>query len=311
MNTQTLIEALRELNPAELDWKFALYSTHKSRDGQELDINSCKMQDVVSWVEALISTLLQKTLSERTVTEYTPFLPKELIGAIENSNELIRDQIGNIIDNTQNALVYSPEDFVSSVLPTPKGYAFYGCKKDGSGKVINKVLFMRRQNPFLAGGKTRLCTTEGDKIITSEKPLLKFTPITDFLMINDVCYFFTSSIEKDFGLESRHIAICQKRLGLIADASIVNNYDNLEQAAMKSARKFVDFENGILEHISSLSLLDRMDFLTTYGITTDNEGRMDTNDSEQCDLIIDLLCCRSCLDPLGRLAVGSNITPRQ
>jgi len=55
----------------------------------------------------------------------------------------------------------------------------------------------------------------------------------------------------------------------------------------------------------------REEFLATYGVTIDYDGRMDTSDTEQCELMIDLLCCRSCLDPLGRLAVGSNITVRE
>ena len=66
-----------------------------------------------------------------------------------------------------------------------------------------------------------------------------------------------------------------------------------------------------MEYIERLSIEDRGEFLLTYGITLDNEGRMDTYDSEQCELIVDLLCCRSCLDPLGRLAVANGISPRE
>lgn len=312
MDTQTLSKNLRELTPGDFDWKFALYSTHKGRDGLELDFTSCKMKDISSWVESLIANLLTKTLSDKTVTDYTPFLPKETIGALAQSDERIRDQLRDLFMNIQNALEYAPEDYGAGVIPTSAGYAFYGCKKDEDDKITEEVIFMRRSNPFMSGNKVRLCTTAGGEIIQSEKPLLKFTPVTDFLLVQGVCYFFSAGIEKDFALENRHAAICAKQMARIADAGIVSNYEQLERSAMsaKNTRKFLDFDQNILEHISNLGILERMDFLSTYGITTDNEGRMDTYDPEQCELVIDLLCCRSCVDALGRLSVGSKITPR-
>jgi hypothetical protein len=128
-----------------------------------------------------------------------------------------------------------------------------------------------------------------------------------------VCYFFSSGVAKDFALENRHFAIASKRLALIADAGVVSNIEALEKAAFtaKNARKFADFDKQVLEHIARLPVNEREEFLATYGVTIDYNGRMDTSDAEQCELMIDLLCCRSCLDPLGRLAVGSNITVRE
>ena len=147
----------------------------------------------------------------------------------------------------------------------------------------------------------------------SDKPILKFTTAVDFLLIGDACYFLSSGIEKDFALENRHFAIAEKRMKLVAEASIVNDWDRLEQTVMtaKNARKFQDFDKRVLEHITRLPIVERQEFLGTYGVTIDHEGRMDTFDAEQCELIVDLLCCRSCLDPLGRLSVVSNITPRE
>ena len=71
------------------------------------------------------------------------------------------------------------------------------------------------------------------------------------------------------------------------------------------------FDKQILDHIVKLGVVEREEFLSTYGVTIDKDGRMDTFDPEQCLLIVDLLCCRSCLDPLGRLATADNITPRE
>lgn len=50
--------------------------------------------------------------------------------------------------------------------------------------------------------------------------------------------------------------------------------------------------------------------MITYGITLDKDGHIDIGDKEQCELIIDLLCGRNCVDALGRLAVGNKITLR-
>ncbi len=308
--SKNLAQQLQGWNPAELEWKFALYSTSKSRDGQTLEIHSCGMQGIASFVESVRIHLLEKVLTERTPAAHSPFLGKESIGTLEKKDELICDALDEVLMNTLGAVSYAPEDFVSGVLPAPKGYLFYGCKTDEDGRPEQQALFMKRSNPFLSAGKGRLCTTAGDEVTDCVQPVLKFAQALDFLFINDVCYFLNPAIEKDFGMENRHFLICMKRLTTIAQAEIVSNYELLEQAAIKNARKFLEFDSGILEHITRLPITEREDFLLTYGITIDGQGKMETGDPEQCELVIDLLCCRSCLDPLGRLATGHNITPR-
>jgi len=314
MDTQTLTEALRALQPGELEWKFALYSTHKSRDGVELDWFSTKMRGMADWVDAIRTTLLEKTLADKTVAEYSPFLSdKEHIAALEKNNDMIKDQISDTLLNVKNALSYAPEDFVSGAVSKPNGFAFYGERKGEEGKVVEQVLFMRRGNPFLAGQKVRLCTSVGDEIVNSEKPILKFTPAVDFLFVGGICYFNSASIERDFDIENRHFAIASKRMTLIADAAIVSDYEKLEEVVMsaKNARKFLDFDKEILEYIARLSVLDRGEFLEKYNISIDNNGHMNTYETEDCEAIIDLLCCRTAIDPLGRVVTGNNIMPRE
>ena len=313
MDTPTLVDALRALDTSALEWKFALYSPQKSRDGIELIWNACKMRGTASWVEALIANTLEKTLDDRTVTDYSPFLDKEFIGAMPQEDDLIREPLVSTLMDIRNAADHAPEDFVSGVLPKVAGYGIYGCRRNENGDIAEQVLFMRRQNPFVTAAKARICTTEGDEIIAADKPVLKFMPTIDFLMINDGCYFISPAIEKDFELENRNIAIAARRLETIGKAEIVSDWEQLEKAAMvfKNARKFTDFDREILDHISGMTIVAREEFLSTYGITLDNNGLMDTSDSEQCELIIDLLCCRSCLDVFGRLAVGTGITPRE
>ncbi len=75
--------------------------------------------------------------------------------------------------------------------------------------------------------------------------------------------------------------------------------------------KFIGFDKKVLEYIVRLPIVEREEFLSTYGVTIDRNGNMDASDPDQCELVIDLLCCRSCLDPLGRLSTASNITPRE
>jgi len=314
MDTQTLVEALRGLQPEEMSWKLALYNTRKGRDGLELGWNLCAMNGAAAWAEILRTTLLEKSLSERTVTEYSPFLSdKEHIGALAKTNEMIREQISDILLSVQNGDARAPEEFFSGRLPKPAGFAFYGESRDEQGKIKEQVLFMRRGNPFLSGGKALLCLSDGEAAVACGKPLLKFTPAADFLYIGGICYFLASAIEKDFALESRHAAVAAKRLKAVSEAGIINCYDQLEEAAMKAAnaRKFAGFDKQILEHIARLGVLAREEFLGRYGLAVDREGRVETRDPEQCELLIDLLCCRSCLDPLGRLATADNITPRE
>ena len=313
MDTQTLIDNLRNFTPDELEWKLALYNTRKSRDGLELEWLLCKMKGITSWVDTLKTILLEKTTAEKTVADYSPFLPdKENIGALNKVNGLISEQITNIIVDIQNGILCPPEDFISGTAPKPTGYAFYGECKDNEGNITDQILFMRRGNPFMTGSKIRLCISEGNEIVTSERALLKFSPSVDFLLIGGICYFISASIEKDFEMENRHFALAAKRMALIADTDIISDFDQLEAVVMttKNARKFIDFDRNVLEYIAGLPIIEREEFLSKYGVIIDNNGHMDTSDTQQCELIIDLLCCRSCLDPLGRLSVANGITPR-
>lgn len=314
MDTKTLMDALRSLEPGNYQWKLALYSVSKGRDGIELEWNLCPMQGIALQVGRLRDYLLKKPVADKPVSEYCPFLSdKENIGFIDEEDEMIREQIGGIIANIQNAQAYAPQDYVTGVMPKPTGYGFYGECMDEQGNSSGQVLLMRRGNPFVSGASAPLFMGEEEDVIPCQKPILKFATAVDFVLIAGGCYILSSSIEKDFALENRQLAITQRQLNKISQAQIVSNFDLLEQTALKAknARKFIDFDSDILAHIARLSIPDREDFLGTYGITIDPIGNMESFDQEQCELIIDLLCCRSCLDPLGRLSLSSNITPRE
>jgi hypothetical protein len=317
LDTQTLVTALRGLGPKDYDWKFCLYSVSKSRDGTQLRWNACEMRDIPRWAEQMSRLLLEKTLVERVVTEYSPLCPKEEIGALAQGDPQIRDQLGDILLGVAGAEKKAPGDFVGGAAPKPVGYAFYGlcpAKKDGDGEAYEpakEILFLRRANPFLSGAL--LCEGQGEAIAEAQSPLLKFSPQVDFLLIGGLCYVISESVAKDLELESRASAVAGRRLGQIAQAEVVGNYEQMELAALggKHTKKFLDFDKEILDHIASLSIEARMDFLGVYGVTLDSDGKMDTNDPEQCERIIDLLCGRTCTDVLGRLAVGVNIKPRE
>lgn len=309
MNTTILLEALRTLDTDALEWKFGLYSKSKGRDGLELDWSLCKMRGIASQAGRLKDYLLKKPVADKPVSPYSPFLSdKENICAIDAADEMIRDQVSEIILSLQRGSYAAPEDYVNGVMPKTIGFAFYG----ENAETQEKVLMMRRGNPFLTGASARLYTTAADEVVSCEQPILKFANAVDFLIIGGACYIFSSAIEKDLAMENRYYAIAEKRMNTVAEASIISDLELLQQAVYtsKNARKFLDFDNNILEHIVQMPIAAREDFLITYGVTVDSNGSMDTSDPEQCELIIDLLCCRSCLDPLGRLSVGSNITPR-
>jgi hypothetical protein len=305
MNTHHLTEGLRALLPSELEWKFVLYTAAKTRDGIELTWNACGMTGIAPWVETVRAALLKKPVAEKPVAPYSPFLSdKENIAVLSADDEMIRRQIAALRADVKNASRLAPEDFVSGAAPKPTGCAFFA---EVGGE---PVLFLRRANPFLTG---KLCLAEGGSIAHTDKPILKLTPAVDFLLLGGACYFFSSGAEKDFALENRHFAVAAKRLSAVAESGVVSNIEALEKAAFtsKNARKFIGFDKDVLAHIKRLPIIEREEFLSTYGVTIDLSGTMDTADEEQCELIIDLLCCRSCLDPLGRLAVGSNITVRE
>jgi len=318
-DTQSLVAALQSLNPKDYEWKFCLYSASKSRDGVHLSWNACEMRDIPRWAEQMVRLLLEKTLTERVVADYSPLLPREEIGALSQGDAQIRDQIGDILLGVAGAEAKAPEDFANGVISRPVGYAFYGlcpAKKNEDGEVYEparEALFLRRTNPFISGAKALLCTGQGDAVAEAQSPLLKFTPQVDFLLLDGVCYLISEATGKDLELESRANAVCGRRLAQIAEADVVGSYEQLEFTALggKHTKKFLDFDKEILAHIAALSIEARIDFLSAYGITLDKDGKMDSADPEQCGMIIDLLCGRTCTDVLGRLAVGVNIKPRE
>ena len=165
MNTTVLTDALRALDVSSFAWKLALYGTHKSRDGLELEWNLCKMNGIAAQVEAMREFLLKKPVADKPVTAYSPFLSdKENIGALAKTDDMIREQVADILLNIQKGQAYPPEDFLSGVLPKTVGCAFYGERKDEDGPVAEQVLLMRRGNPFLTGSAAKLFTGSGDAI---------------------------------------------------------------------------------------------------------------------------------------------------
>ena len=323
MDTHTLVTALQGLNPKEYEWRFCLYSSQKSKDGAQLRFARCAMEGIPLWAEQMIRLLLEKTLTERVVTDYSPLQPKEEIGALSQGDERVRGQVGDLLLGVTGCEANAPEDFVNGVVNRPVGYVFFGLRpkqesgdrEQESGAQPKEVLFLRRTNPFISGGgaKGLLCVGKGDGIAEAQTPLLKFTPQTDFLLMDGICYFLSEAAGKDLDMESRPAAVCARRLEQIAQAGVVGNYEQLELAALggKHTRKFLEFDKEILDHIASLSIEARIDFLAAYGISLDSDGKMDSSDPAQCEMIIDLLCGRTCTDVLGRLAVGVNIKPRE
>jgi len=312
LNTEKLADALRALDPKEYSWKFALYSAQKTRDGLELEFNLCGMKDISEQIELMRDYLLKKPVADKPVAPFSPFLSdKENIGAMDKSDGMIREQLTDAIMSIKNGQEYMPADFVSGKMPKIVGYAFYGELTESNADSNAQVLFMRRGNPFLTGARF-YSGSDGD-ITPYSTPILKFTTAVDFMTIGGVCYFLSSSIEKDFAFENRHFVIAQKCLDKLAEAEIIGNYDCFERAVMtsKNARKFLDFNDEVLEYIIKLPIVERSEFLDKYGVEVDRNGMMDTFDSDQCEYVIDLLCSRSSIDPLGRLSVGNRILPRE
>ncbi len=312
MDSQSLLSGLRDVKARiyEYEWKLCFYTSKKTKDGIDMQVSQCAMKNIAGLMDSTVVNLLEKVLPDRAVVDYTPFLPKEAIAAVDQSDVLIHEQLVCLLTDVKNAYPFSAEDFVMGVAPTPTGFLFEGLIKNEKNEIVERVLLMKRSNPFIKGTKRRLCVTVGGEIAEAETPLFDFPHTADLLLIGDTCYILSPNVEKDLGLESRQAAITGKRLQAVAECSIVSNFEELEKAAYKSTRKFLTFDREVLDFIVRLPLEERADFLSRYGLCSDSQGLVDTADAEQCDFLIDLLCGRSCHDALGRLSVGSNIMPR-
>ena len=252
MDTTILTEALRGLDTDMYTWKFALYAALKNRDGVELDWHLCNMQGIPEQVQVIKEQLLKKPVADKPVARYSPFLSdKENIAALENNDEMIHGQVTDICMSIRNGQAYPPKDFISGKLPKMAGYAFFGVHNE-AGESDSPVLFMRRGNPFLSGAALFTGTDEG--IVENAAPIIKFNPSVDFLLVNNVCYIFSSSIENDLAFENRHFAIAEKCLEKIAEKEVVGDYESFENTVMKlkNAKKFLAFNEEILMHIAGL-----------------------------------------------------------
>ncbi|MDR1805352.1 MAG: hypothetical protein LBQ80_01070 [Clostridium sp.] len=308
MTNQGLSEAIRGLEPRGLEWSFLPYNSSKTRDGVSFMFGKCAMKNIGAWVETVLDSLLSENLSKQSVTEYSSFLPKEEIGAIPASSLLMSEPLTEALGAVKGALPYNPEDFLTGLFPRVTGYAFYAKDKNGA-----EVLLMRRTNPFLGGKKQLLCDCEEDsgEIKESLSPLLKFTADADFLLLDGVCYFITAAAQKDFALEDRAAALCAQATEIIGECDLVSDFARFEETAKKQARKFEDFSEDLVVSIGRMGVQAREEFAGTYGVSVGSDGRLETNTPEQCALLIDFICRRSCLDIYGRLAVANKITPRE
>lgn len=311
LNMQELTDGLRGLSVNEYDWEFTFYTSKKSKDGLAMEFSRCPMKEIGPVVEATVKGLLEK-LPSRMVAEYSPFNDKEIIGAVGQTGDLVRDGVQELLNGVTLAFPFMPEDYMTGAAPAPTGYYFTGTKKNAGEGKPERALILKHGNPFIKPGKARLCISSEGEITACVQPVLKFAQTADLLLLGGVCYILAQAAEKDLGMETRPAAICAKRLTVIAESGLVNHYEELENCAYsaKQMRKFVDFDHEVLEYIQRLPLPEREEFLADYGLTMDAEGKLDTGDPERCELLIDLLCGRSCHDALGRLAVASGIVPR-
>ena len=301
-----LADGLRNLDAASFEWKLGMYSTHKGKDGQELSWHICEMDGIEEQVESTKDFLLKKPVADKAVAAYSPFLSyKENIFLLEQNDEMVHELLADIKLGLRNGALFAPLDFASGRLPKMAGSAFYGRAQDGS-----EVVFMRCQNPLLSGARLFIGTENG--LAEGKFPVFKFASSADMVAFDGDCYLFSQSIESALAFESRYLKIAKPHLGKLADAGIISNYDSFEMTALKlkNAKKFVTFDVEILEHVCSLPIVERMEYLEKFAIELDKDGKMNSYEPLQCELIVDLFCSRSCLDPLNRLSVGA-IAPRE
>ncbi|MCL2024024.1 MAG: hypothetical protein FWG82_06615 [Oscillospiraceae bacterium] len=308
MTNQLLTESIRTLEPRKLNWELLIYNSAKGRDGVSFMFGKCEMENIGTWVTTVLEAILDTNLQKQTVAKYSSFLPREEIGAVAAESPLMNEPLSEALNGAKSALPYNPEDFLSGMFPKISGYAFHATDENGKD-----ILLMRRANPFVFGNRMLGCICgEDDGVIKeSRTPILKFSAKADFLLLDNVCYFFSGAAQRDFALEDRAAALCAQALSLIGECDMVSDFARLEEAAKKQSRKFEDFSEELMENIGRMSLQARDEYVSTYGVSVGADGRILTNTAEEAGLLIDFLCSRSCLDIYGRLAVGSKIVPRE
>jgi len=300
IDSQSLLEGLETFEASQYVWSFALYGFTKSRDGKVMEFTKTQLEGCGDWAQDIAAYMAEKQAKDRPVFLYDAKHPKEVIGALKKEDPRIGPVLTDITLSIENGDAWDATDLEFAETKWA-GYAIYGKAEDG-----RQAIFMRRSNPLQPGNNYRLFVTEGAGLSRFGDTALKCGLTCDFLLLEGVCYFLTESVAKDFELESREKAAAIAALKTIEEAGFVGDISRFQEVAFKpkNMKKFLDFDEAVMNHIQKMPIEDRADYLSHYMIDLDKSGSLGCFDDAMCESIIDLITSRSCLDALGRVVYG-------
>ncbi|NIZ41566.1 DUF4868 domain-containing protein (plasmid) [Entomospira entomophila] len=190
-----------------------------------------------------------------------------------NWQELTRN-LNNVKDfnnNYQNIKAYLLEGTIED-----KPEKIYWLAKKNPLKVVKRAFSFFQENTY-------------DNIGNS---LLYFEGNIDCLIYQDILYTVNYQFEDIFNMEKKHISSCKKKLNIIKDTGMIDDFGILEKESLKlkNARKYMTFDEKILKKLNEDDFRQRL-ITDGFGLTMEGD-KIKFKSKNDVDKFINLVCDR-------------------
>ena len=139
--------------------------------------------------------------------------------------------------------------------------------------------------------------SEEDRFEELTKPVLTLNRSLDAVIAGGTFYMLTMQAENLFDMERSYKNRCKDKVREIIEMEILSNSAVFDKVAKRgqNPRRFVSFNQRRLEAITTDK--DRRRYLRKFNIRV-VQGRIDTDDPQNCERLIKFLCDKAMLDPV-------------
>lgn len=282
-------DILEEANKSKI-WNLYLLTIEKIEGEVCYSAQSIQIRDekgIKGIAGEIIDLYLKKKLDVfSNIEQYNGNPIKQDICKLEINDTLINDDIKKLNEATVNANKEgNPLDIKASA------YILEGIIKNSNIKIISV------QNPIVTM-KNKFGLNKRTFEIIDKVLYLKQT--IDVIITDDMIYMLSDNAERLFNFEKSYKKVSKGKIELIKNLHIITNEENFEIYASKgfNPRKFLAFNDNYLEKLKDKKI--RKKIAGKFDIQID-KGKFVTDNAEQVDKIVKVLCSKGMLDPFDQV----------
>lgn len=213
---------------------------------------------------------------------------------LQSSSQLISDEYTNLVQAMSTPEMNGdPFEFAANAYALKATLTI-----DGEDRC---VMLFSLQNPICVM-KNRFLYDNSTFFAINQK-VLNLRQNIDVVIIDDTVYLLTLAGEKLFNMERSYKAVCSDKTMEICQAEIVTDADQFQRVASSghNPRRFVSFNQARFERMKEAET--RRQMATTFRLTLDADGRIDTSAPDMVEKLIKILCNKGMLDPFDNVPV--------